>query len=299
MGVMSRPRISAVILTYNRLEEVLKTLAHMSALPEQPALVVVDNGSSDGTAQRIGDAFPHVRVIGLPRNIGAAARNAGARAVETPYVAFCDDDTTWAPGALGRACDLLDAWPGIAVLTAHVLVGEERRDDTACAMMDASPLPSRGLPGKAVLGFLAGACVFRRDTFLESGGYEPRFLIGGEEALLAIDLVARGHVIVYTRALTVYHHPSTRRNASERQRHLVRNALWVAWLRRPLPSALTRSLDILARAPATAAFWGFMDAARELPWVLRKRRVVPPRVEALCVLLEAAQSTRSPVVPRL
>lgn len=293
------PKISVVILTHNRVGEVLRTLAHMSALAEQPALLVIDNGSSDGTASRIAEAFPHVRVIRLPRNIGAAARNVGVRAVETPYVAFCDDDTTWAPGALARACDLLDAWPGIAVLTAHVLVGEERRDDSACAMMDASPLPSRGLPGKAVLGFLAGACVFRRETFLESGGYEPRFLIGGEEALLAIDLVSRGHVIVYTRSLTVYHHPSTRRNATERQRHLVRNALWVAWLRRPLASAFARTVDILARAGATAAFWGFVDAVRELPWVLRRRRVVPPRVEALCARLEAAQRTGSPLVPPL
>ena len=202
--------------------------------------------------------------------------------------------TIWAPGSLAHACEVLDAWPGIAVLTAHVLVGEARRDDPACAMMDASPLPSHGLPGKAVLGFLAGACVFRRERFLESGGYEPRFLIGGEEALLAIDIVARGHVIVYTRALTVHHQPSTRRNVRERQRHTVRNALWVAWLRRPLWSALARSADIVKRAGFTdAALCGFVDAARELPWVLRERRVIPPSVEALCALLEK----RAPLRP--
>ena len=280
-------RVSAVILTHNRAEEVLDTVRHMQALPEHPPLVVVDNASTDGTAERIALSFPDVKLIRLPKNIGAAARNAGVRSVETPYVAFCDDDTIWAPGALARACDLLDAWPGIAVLTAHVLVGPERRDDPACTMMDASPLPSTGLPGKAVLGFLAGACVFRRERFLECGGYEPRFLIGGEEALLAIDLVARGHVIVYSKALTVYHYPSTRRNATQRQRHTVRNALWVAWLRRPLWSALARSADIFRRAgPKHATLAGLIDAARELPWVLRKRRVIPPRVEALCALLE-------------
>lgn len=288
------PRISVVILTHNRADEAIRTVAHMRELAERPRLVVVDNASSDGTAERITARFPEVTLIRLPRNIGAAARNVGVKEVETPYVAFCDDDTIWAPGSLAQACEVLDAWPGIAVLTAHVLVGEAWRDDPACAMMDASPLPSHGLPGKAVLGFLAGACVFRRERFLESGGYEPRFLIGGEEALLAIDIVARGHVIVYTRALTVHHQPSTRRNVRERQRHTVRNALWVAWLRRPLWSALARSADIVKRAGFTdAALCGFVDAARELPWVLRERRVIPPSVEALCALLEK----RAPLRP--
>lgn len=288
------PRISVVILTHNRADEAIRTVAHMRELAERPRLVVVDNASSDGTAERITARFPEVTLIRLPRNIGAAARNVGVKEVETPYVAFCDDDTIWAPGSLAHACEVLDAWPGIAVLTAHVLVGEAWRDDPACAMMDASPLPSHGLPGKAVLGFLAGACVFRRERFLESGGYEPRFLIGGEEALLAIDIVARGHVIVYVRALTVHHQPSTRRNVRERQRHTVRNALWVAWLRRPLWSALARSADILKRAGFTdAALCGFVDAARELPWVLRERRVIPPSVEVLCAMLEK----RAPLRP--
>jgi GT2 family glycosyltransferase len=268
----------------------------MSSLSEQPRVVVVDNASSDGTAERLKARFPDITLIRLEKNIGAAARNAGVREVATPYVAFCDDDTVWAPGSLGVACELLDAWPGVAVLTAHVRVGAERRDDPACAMMDASPLPSGGLPGKAVLGFLAGACVFRRDTFLAVGGYEPRFLIGGEEALLAIDLVARGQVVVYSRALTVYHYPSTRRNVAQRQRHTVRNALWVAWLRRPFWSALSCSLEIISRAACKrAALAGLMDAARELPWVLRKRRVIPPRVEALCVLLDNRRRMNLPL----
>lgn len=259
----------------------------MRALPEQPRLVVVDNASTDGTAERLAALCPDLTLIRLEKNIGAAARNAGVRRVTTPYVAFCDDDTVWAPGSLSLACELLDAWPGIAALSAHVRVGAARRDDPACAMMDASPLPSTGLPGKAVLGFLAGACVFRRDTFLAVGGYEPRFLIGGEEALLAIDLVARGYVIVYTKDLTVYHYPSTRRNVAQRQRHTVRNALWVAWLRRPFWSALACSADIVSRAACKrSALAGLLDAARELPWVLRKRRVIPPRVEALCLLLD-------------
>jgi GT2 family glycosyltransferase len=291
-------RISVVILTHNRAAEVLNTVRHMRELPERPPVVVVDNGSSDGTSKALAENYSDVTVIKLPKNIGAAARNTGVRSVCTPYVAFCDDDTVWARGSLARACELLDDWPGIGALTAHVRVGTQQRDDPACAMMDTSPLPSGGLPGKAVLGFLAGACVFRRETFLALGGYEPRFLIGGEEALLAMDLIARGYLIVYTKELTVHHYPSTHRNVTQRRRHSVRNALWVAWLRRPFFSAAGCTMDILLRAEsAQAALSGLLDASRGLPWVLRKRRVIPPQVEALYALLEDRRRAGVPLRP--
>ncbi len=276
------PRVSVVILTYNRAAELARTLAHTLALPEKPAVIVVDNGSSDGTAGMVRARFPGARLIRLAENHGAAARNVGARSARTPYVAFCDDDTGWAAGSLALAERLLDEHPRVAVLSARVLVGRERRDDPACAAMAASPLPSAGLPGRAVVGFLAGASVFRRDAFLAAGGYEPRFFIGGEEALLAYDLLSAGWHIVYNDRLTVHHHPSPYRDARGRRRLLARNALWVAWLRRPLPAALRRTLRVFwSGLPDRAAIAGCMDALRGLPWVLRNRRVIPPHVEAL------------------
>jgi GT2 family glycosyltransferase len=275
-------RVSVVILTHNRAAELARTLAHTLALPERPEIVVVDNGSSDGTADMVSARFPAVRLLRLHENRGAAARNLGARSARTPYVAFCDDDTCWAPGSLARAERLLDAHARVAALSAHVVVGPERRDDPACTAMAASPLPSAGLPGRAVVGFLAGASVFRRDAFLEAGGYEPRFFIGGEEALLAYDLLARGWRIVYSDRLTVHHQPSSYRDARARRRLLARNALWVAWLRRPLRAALARTLRVLwAALRDRAALAGCADALRGLPWALRNRRVVPPHVEAL------------------
>jgi GT2 family glycosyltransferase len=278
----SAPRVSVVVLTHNRAPELARTLAHTLALPERPPVIVVDNGSGDGTAAMVAARFPEVRLIRLRENFGAAARNVGARSAATRYVAFCDDDTAWAPGSLALAEALLDDHPRVAALSARVLVGAERREDPACAAMAASPLPSWDLPGRAVVGFLAGASVFRRDAFLDAGGYEPRFFIGGEEALLAYDLLARGWRIVYSDRLTVHHHPSSYRDAGARRRLLLRNALWVAWLRRPFPSALARTLRVLwAGLPDRAAIAGCVDALRGLPWVLRNRRVIPPHVEAM------------------
>ena len=197
MNTLSR-RVSVVMLTCNRREEVLCSLANLRASREHVPVHLVDNGCRDGTADAVRASFPEVHIVSLPRNVGAAGRNAGVRAAATPYVAFCDDDTWWAPGSLARAAAVLDACPRLAAVTARVLVGAEEREDDTSRRMAASPLPNElGLPGTQVLGLMAGACMMRREAYLQSGGYEPRLFIGGEELLLALDLMAAGWAMAY------------------------------------------------------------------------------------------------------
>ncbi|HEX8989687.1 MAG TPA: glycosyltransferase [Rhodocyclaceae bacterium] len=282
--------VAVVVLTHNRRREVLRTMARLAALPEAPPLCVVDNGSGDGTAVALARRFPQVRLVHLEHNAGAAGRNAGAQAVHADYVAFCDDDTWWAPGSLAEAVRLLDEHAGLAVVTARVLVGSREREDPTCAIMAASPVPAPpGFPGTAVVGFLAGACVMRRSAFLLAGGFEPRLLIGGEEALLALDLMAAGWWLGYAPALVVHHHPSTHRDSLRRRQLLLRNALWCAWLRRPARSAwreTRRRLREARRDPQLLR--GVAEAIAGLPWTLASRRVIPPTVERQLQRVEAA-----------
>jgi N-acetylglucosaminyl-diphospho-decaprenol L-rhamnosyltransferase len=274
-------RVTVVIPTYNRAAEAARTVAQLRRLPEQPVIIVVDNGSTDGTVQLLTDRFPESTVISLDRNIGAAARNVGVRRAATRYVALCDDDAWWAPGALGRAADLLDAYPRLAVITGRVMVGLEEREDPTCRVMAASPLSfPTPLPGPPVLGFLAGASMVRRSAFLTVGGFEAKFFLGGEEAMVAADLAAAGWALAYIEDVTVHHHPSSQREAGARQWLLYRNALWFAWLRRPLPSAARETLRLMKRASRDKrAAQGILRATFGLLWVLRRRRVLPAQVE--------------------
>jgi GT2 family glycosyltransferase len=296
LEVVALKNISLVILTHNRAKEVLRSVELALALPERPQVIVVDNASVDGTSRKLKEQFPQVKLVRVPFNIGAAARNLGVECAETPYVAFSDDDTAWAAGSLRTACDLLDFYPRLAVLTARVLVGAEGVEDPVSTLMANSPLPSRGLPGPALLGFLAGASVFRRKAFMEAGGYEPRFFLGGEETLLAYDLAAAGWSMVYHEGLTVYHYPSATRDARARARLLARNALWAAWLRRPLPVALRKTAQALLDRNSVRAV---LDALAGAGWVLRERQVMPKQVDELCRLIEQqALRQRFAAVPR-
>jgi GT2 family glycosyltransferase len=278
----SPPRVAVVIATRNRGTELLGTLARLRALDEQPPIVVVDNGSSDGTCALVRAHHPDVRVVGLPSNLGGAARTVGARLVDSPYVAFSDDDSWWAPGALRRAAELLDRHPRLALLAARVLVGPDQRLDPVCAEMASSPLPpAPDLPGPAVLGFIACGAVVRREAFLEVGGFDVRLGVGGEEELLAVDLAARGWGLAYVDEVVAHHHPSPSRDPAGRRRTQVRNALWSAWLRRPLGGAARRTVRLASLAVHQPGAWqGVLLALLGLPWVLRERRPVDAELEA-------------------
>jgi len=168
------------------------------------------------------------------------------------------------------------------VLAARVLVGPEERLDPVCAEMAHSPLPpADDLPGPSVLGFIACGAVVRRSAFLEVGGFHARLGVGGEEELLAVDLAARGWGLAYVEEVVAYHHPSPSRDPSARRRVQVRNALWSAWLRRPLGGAARQTVHLAARAMRQPGAWsGILLALLGLPWVLRERHPVHPELEA-------------------
>jgi len=275
-------RVSVVVLTYNRADQVLDTLARLAALPDRIDIIVVDNASSDDTAERIAVAFPFVELVVAPSNMGAAGRNLGVAKVRTEYVAFCDDDTWWHPGSLTQAAAILDAAPRVAVLNARVVVGEDGDADETCERMRVSPLGANGLPGPSLVGYMAGASVFRASVYRKMGGYEPRLFIGGEESLLALDLLDDGHALVYAEELVLHHHPSPIRDSALRRRLLARNAAWVAWLRLPVHEALRASLQALSvmRREGTL-LRDAMQMLRGLPWALAHRRAVGRHVEMM------------------
>jgi GT2 family glycosyltransferase len=282
--------VTVVVLTRNRCRELLATLGRLASLPERPPVVVVDNGSSDGTAGAVRASYPEVELVEAGANLGAAGRTLGVARARTRYVAFCDDDAWWEPGSLGRGVDLLDAHPMLAAVNARVLVGGEARIDPTCELMARSPLaPRPGQPGPRLIGLLASATLIRRDLFLRLGGFHRCFGVGGEEQLLVLDLLASGRDVCYVPELVVHHHPSSEeRDHRRRRRTVVRNRLWTVWLRFPRREVLRRTGRELLRVGALAgSVGGMLEAARGLRWVIRERRVVPPSVLEQVRLVEA------------
>ncbi len=274
------PDVGIVIATRNRRDDLLATLDRHARQPGPPPVVVVDNASEDGTPSAVRRLHPRVHVIALPENRGGAARTIGVRALRTPFVAFSDDDSWWAPGALDRIAAAFAAHPSLALIAARILVGEEERLDPTSAAMANSPLAQRaGLPGARVLGFVACGAAVRRDAFLSAGGFHPRMGVGGEERLLALDLAALGWDLAYLEDVVAHHHPRPDPARADRDAVVLRNRLWAAWLRRPVAGALRETAQALTRASPRAVARGLAPALRGRAWIARDRRVVPAAIE--------------------
>jgi GT2 family glycosyltransferase len=289
--------VSVVIATRNRKTELRSTLGRLLDLPERPPIVVVDNGSTDGSPRMVAREFGGpVRLVRCSRNYGAAGRNIGVRVASTPYVAFSDDDSWWEAGALSRAADILDRHGRLGLLAARTLVGRNLRCDPVTRLMAASPLPpAAGLPGVPVLGFLACAAVVRRTAFLDVGGFDHLLFLGGEEELLAYDLAARGWALAHVPDLVARHAPSLVRDSGKRQAMQRRNAILVRWLRRPLSHAAAGTVEM-----ARAALSGDQTARRALPGLLARlpsalvrRRRLPHAVERSITLLARADQAHA------
>jgi len=272
--------VTVVVITRNRWPDLQASLPR-----HRSPVILLDNGSADGTPAHVRASFPAIDVIELGRNLGAVARNTGVERATTPYVAFADDDSWWSPGALSSAASILDAHPRLAVLAAQVLVGEDGRPDPLCAAMAASPLGTEpDLPGPSVLGFLACGSVIRRDAFLAAGGFDDVVFFGGEEERLALDLASQGWGLAYVDDVVAHHQPSTGRDQVERRARGERNRLLTAVMRRPWPVVARHALR--AALQGGPGLRGVLRAVPSLPQALRARRPVGGHVEAARRLID-------------
>ncbi|WP_201308941.1 glycosyltransferase family 2 protein [Puerhibacterium puerhi] len=268
------PRVSVVVMSRDRRDDLAASM-----LRHRAPVVFVDNASADGSPEVVRRVRPDARVVRLRENVGAVARNVGVREAATPYVAFADDDSWWAPGALAAAADLLEANPRVAVVQARILVGPQEREDSFMAVLRDSPLEQGELPGPRLLGFVACGAVVRRTDFLAAGGFDPAVPFPGEEEPLTLRLAALGRAVVYADHLVAHHHPATSRHSPDaRRRAVARSTLTSALLLRPWRVVGAR-LRASLRAGGTADLAAALPTARQAVSALRRRRRLPEAVE--------------------
>lgn len=279
-------RTTVVIATRDRADDLARTLTRLREL--DVPVVVVDNGSSDDTVARVRREFDGVDVLPLGHNEGALARNHGVRRATTPYVAFSDDDSWWAPGSLPRAEELFARHPRLGLIAARTIVEPFGRLDPVCEEMARSALGrDDDLPGPSVLGFVCCGAIVRRSAFLAAGGFHPVLFWPGEERLFSWDLAAAGWACCYVDDVVAHHQPSSFRPPSAwRRRVEMRNELLTTWLRRPAGVVLGQTFALLRQAVGDRDAGAALGAAvRRLPSVLRHRRRLPAEVERRIALV--------------
>src|SRR5918995_2311755 len=150
-------------------------------------VLVVDDGSTDGSRALLAERFPHVRVLALGVNGGfARAANAGIAAVSAEAVALVNTDVVLAPDWLEHAAAALAAAPRAAAVAAKLVdladptllydAGDVLRRDGVCEQRGRFERDGGryDAPGE-VFAACAGAALYRRAAVLEAGGFDERF----------------------------------------------------------------------------------------------------------------------------
>jgi glycosyltransferase involved in cell wall biosynthesis len=162
---MRAPLVSCVIPVYNGerfLGEALASVAGQTF----PAIeiIVVDDGSTDGTAAVATSGRFGVRYLAQPNAGPAAARNRGIEAASGALVAFLDADDRWHPEKVERQVRILSEHASAAAVVAHA---EMFADDDA-------PVSSRGRPTETPIpAYLSGTLLARRAAFRQVGLFNP------------------------------------------------------------------------------------------------------------------------------
>jgi glycosyltransferase involved in cell wall biosynthesis len=177
-GLDEQPRVGVVIPAYNAERYVGEAIESVLAQTYGSVdCVVVDDGSTDGTAEVARTYAPEVRLV-AQKNAGvAAARNRGAAAAEGPLLAFLDADDVWLPAKLERQVRALQASPEAGVVLCGLSVTDAHLTPTGMMNLDPSAdLMARLilLDGLAMVG-MSQAAVVRRERFDALGGFDIRF----------------------------------------------------------------------------------------------------------------------------
>ena len=224
------PELAAIIVNYNAGPEIraaLQSIAGEMAGRGWEAMVV-DNASTDGSADYVWEFAPRARVLRNAVNVGfGRGINQGVAASSAPFILIMNPDCRLEPGAVATLRAELETRPRCAIAGPRVLdpdgaeQGSARGDPDMLTGLFGRTGPLRHLlPWAAVsrrnvvstgrqsatVDWVSGACMLvRRSAFDEVGGFDPRYFLYWEDADLCRRLRARGYEIRYVPAATAVH----------------------------------------------------------------------------------------------
>lgn len=213
----AQPRVSVVVVSWNRwplLEKCLLSLARQSF--SEAEVIVVDNGSRDGSVHLVRARFPSAHILALPDNVGfSRANNLGIRHARGEYVALLNNDAEAVPDWLSELVAALEADPDVGFCASKIVLYAEPRLADACGDF----YTIEGVPGKTghlepadrynkpreVFAACAGAAIYRRALLEKVGGFDEDFFIIYEDTDLSFRARLLGYRCMYVPTAVVYH----------------------------------------------------------------------------------------------
>jgi GT2 family glycosyltransferase len=215
--------VSAVVVNFNARDLLLACVESLeralAQVPGETEVVVVDNGSQDGSPSAVRARHPAVRVLELGRNRGfAAAANEGVRAARAEWLLLLNNDATIEPGAVTALLEAARGEPRVGSLAAQMRFARGGTINSAGFDLDrlgvACDRHIGRLPAAAeasaidVFGACAGAALMRRAMLEDIGGFDGSFFAYLDDVDVAWRARMRGWTCRYVPTAVVHHHHS-------------------------------------------------------------------------------------------
>jgi len=274
---MNPGMISAIVTAYERVEQTLATLRVLQSCMPAPDEILVHVDANQITCENaIRNAFPAIQILRSTEQVGpGGGRNKLVSVTRGEFVASFDDDSYPIDSDyFARARQTFEKFPEASLVCAALYhAGESIGLDERSAQWTAD--------------FSGGACIFRRQSFLDAGGYVPLpVAYGMEEVDLAIRLHAQGGRILTTPWLRVFHNTDLKRHGDP-----------------TVTAGSIANLALLAYLRYPVSLWGIGvgQCANRLLWLLRhgRRRGILKGVTMIPAHLHSNHRYRSPVTKQV
>lgn len=296
------PQVAVIVPSWNSATLLPALLDSLEADGSEVELMIVDNGSRDGTLDLLLERG--VRHVALEENIGfAGAMNRGVAETSAPFILGLNADTVVVPGAVEALVAALAADSGLGGVQPRILQleGDQPTDDGDALLYSAGMALTRDgrafetgagmrqsppwLHSREIFGVCGAACLLRRELFVDLGGYDETFVSFYEDVDLNVRARIAGWRFAYVPNGVIWHVGNASWQAGfddpgpENARLVARNRI-VTQVRfmpaRALPRIVAVEVGALARAAHQGRFRatlrGKLEGLARLPGALRERR---------------------------
>jgi GT2 family glycosyltransferase len=248
-NTQSPPLVSILVVNFNGRKLLTECLASVRCQTyPRFEVILVDNGSTDGSVDLVRRDFPEVRIVALPTNRGfAGGCNAGIQAAAGDFIVTVNNDVRLDPTWLEEMVAAVRHRPGVGMVAAKMLFSRNPKVvDSTGICLDRAGMAWHLNGGSAhdssevehdVFGPCAGAALYRRELFDDVGTFDEDFFCYLEDVDLAWRAQSAGWRCVYApQARALHHHSSTAVEDSPFKRfHLGRNKVWLIAKNYPSP----------------------------------------------------------------
>ena len=220
------PDISLIIINWNTRQLLLDCLDSVYKTIQKASfeVLVVDNGSADGSVEAVAHQYPVVQLMANGRNEGfAKANNAAIRRMQGRYAVLLNSDTLLKPGAIDGLFAFMETHPDVGMCGPQLLYGDGSKQTSTGVFPDIlSELTSKSLArlfssarrnasrpsfgGPAPVDFIIGACMFVRKSAIDDAGMlDDEYFFFYEEIDWCFRMNKKGWRVYHVPGIEIYH----------------------------------------------------------------------------------------------